>query len=193
MGFSICYIATKATPKQVLTHLRLSATGETQDMPDYDWWVAQSATGYTIFWSENFEFCMKSQKKIAALSQSAEVYVGEVHEGVMWSSCAFWQKGCQLWSVQHTGDGSDDVDTSYFNLHISGKPPEIFEGIKAKYFEAQKTDGENVDHVFEIPIALTEQISGFRYDKIVTSERFLIITPPPRKPRGFIAKLFGKK
>ena len=193
MGFSICYITTKATPDQVIEHLKLSVTRETQEMPDYDWWVAKPTTGYTVFWSEDFEFCMKSQGKIEALSQCAEVYVGEVHEGVMWSSCAFWHRGEQIWSVQHTGDGSEAEDPSHFNLHTSGTPPEIFEGIKAKYFEAQKTDGEDVDHVFEVPIALTEQISGFRYDKITTSDRFLIVTPPLGKQRGFIAKLFGKK
>lgn len=193
MGFSICYITTKATPDQVLEHLALTATNEMQGMPDYDWWVAQSASGYTVFWSEDFEFGMNSHDKIEVLSKLEDVYLVEVHEGVMWSSCTHWHQGTQLWGVQHTGDGSDPTDSSHFNLNISGTPPENFDGIKAKFFEAQKTDGEDMDHVFEIPIVLAEQISGFRYDKTLTSDRFLIVTPPPTKPRGFFAKLFGKK
>ena len=99
--------------------------------------------------------------KLAAWSAGARLVACVVHEGAMSSLATEWRDGKQVWSVSH--DGSEGGDT----LEVEGTLPEVFEELKAEALAVQaEAEGEPVDHVFDIPLDLAAEVTGFRHDEM---------------------------
>lgn len=188
MGFRICYIATTASPNELVEALNLNLGEVSNEMPQGSWWIARlKGSDWTLLWSENEEFGQSSIKQIETLSELHKTYLCEVNETVMWSSAELWVDGEKLWKVSHTGDEEDK-----FQLSEYGKLPENYTKIVETHFADQKHDGEDVDHVFEVPLNLVASEIGFRHEDHLEAsdvEEFLLVTPPKKK--GLFSRLFG--
>jgi len=74
-----------------------------------------------------------------------------------------WVDGKQVWSLAH--DGSEGGDS----LEVEGQLPEIFEELKQEAIAAQaesEREGGCVDFVFDIPLDLAADLTGFRHDEM---------------------------
>ena len=189
MGFRICYLASKATAADLAESLNLIIGDTAPEMPDGEWWIARlKDSDWTILWSEDEEFGERNIKKIAELSKQHATYICEVNETVMWSSAAFWRNGRQIWKVTHAGDGDDR-----FDLSETGALPDGYSDLKHRHTLDQQNDGEDVDHMFEIPLNLAAFDLKFRHEDYLGQsdvESFLIVTPPKRK--SLLSRLLGR-
>lgn len=189
MGFRICYLATNASPEELSEALNLVIGDPAPEMPDGEWWIAKlKRSGWTILWSEDKGFGESTVEKIAELSRKYATYICEVNETVMWSSAAFWKDGQQIWKVTHAGDGED-----IFDLSETGALPDGYLNLKQTHTLAQQNDGDDVDHIFEVPLDLAALDFGFRHESYLKQkdvESFLTIKVPKKK--GLLSRIFGR-
>lgn len=204
MGSKLCYLAINATPESILGVFDLSINSSSTEMPVGDCWIAELKTGWSILWSEDLEFGQNSIKAIDELSYKADIYVTEVHEGVMWSACSLWRTGRKVWQVQYAGEDGPDIN----RLLTKGELPERFESIKTKALEEQNAEGNGMDYLFDIAISLAKEATGFECSDELLSERdveaFYVLSSinsssgtQTEKPlsaiRSIFAILFGKR
>ncbi len=188
MGFRICYLAARLEPEIFARSLGLQVTEQTDELPVDYWWAARLKNGWTILWAEDETFGASNRERIEQLSNEADIVHCEVNETVMWCSAEYWSDGQSKWKVTHRGDGADR-----FDLTADGDLPAEFAEIRQQHFQAQKDDGEDVDHVFEIPLDLARSIIDFRHEEFLESDdvdTFFVLNPPAKK--GILARLFGR-
>lgn len=164
MGSSRIYLATSGIPKEEMWEgLKLSpiygeearALERTRNQKigaalDGGWYVIVDLS----------QHLHRQKELLEKLSEKTEVLVGSVEEHVMeaWTAC--WHKGKKVWEVKHDFQESDD------NLCVEGEPPASFAAIKEEMVKRQEgEEDDEVDYYFEIPVALYQQITGYRYDE----------------------------
>ncbi|USH01678.1 hypothetical protein K6Q96_12400 [Grimontia kaedaensis] len=163
MGFSLSWVAVKTENQDaVLETLALTATTETDEYFESalagvalrdDWYlvVVQEANNLII-----------AKESLADLSRIGMVIACSVEEHVMVSSAECWFAGEKRWQVTH------NAQESLMNLTAEGQLPARFETLKAQYLADQEEDGgesADVDHVFEVPLALASTLVGFKHDE----------------------------
>jgi hypothetical protein len=112
-------------------------------------------------------------------------HVGEtvycfVEEHVMVSAASLWRDGKQVWRVTHDGQESAD------HLSTDGVAPPAFASIRDKYLAVQAAEREeDVDHIFDIPVELARELTGFRHDQeplgVSDGEPFEVLEPIRKK------------
>ncbi len=131
---------------------------------------------------------------LAALSKGAEVVACFVEEHVMFSGAAFWRDGSKIGSVEH------DAQQGIHHLVVSGAlPPEasaIVEKARSSQ-DAEDKGASEVDFIFDVPVDISQRITGFRYDRIDVdgvelSFDVLAEVPDPRRA-GWLKSLFGRR
>lgn len=98
--------------------------------------------------------------KLVRWSAGGRLVACMVHEGSMNSLATEWSDGRQVWSVSH--DGSEGGD----RLDVEGALPEVFEELKREAVALGAEGGESVDFVFDIPLDLAAELTGFRHDEM---------------------------
>lgn len=77
----------------------------------------------------------------------------------MFSGLQAWRGGARLWSVIHgPEEGVDGLD-------VTGEPPKDWAKIETRLTTRQAEEKDAVDHLFDAPLELGEQICGFRPDQ----------------------------
>jgi len=75
----------------------------------------------------------------------------------MCSTAAHWIDGAEQWFVVH------DSEDGLTSLEVIGNPPASLEPIRARQMALQ--EGVNdVDYIFDVPLAVAETFVGFRHD-----------------------------
>lgn len=77
----------------------------------------------------------------------------------MYSAASGHEDGALKWSLLHNLDQDKMLD-------VEGEPPAPFAAIRDRMFQLEKEKGD-ADYVFDIPIALTASICGYRPDEDV--------------------------
>jgi hypothetical protein len=124
--------------------------------------IAELPTGWLVLFANDVEFA--SAERLATLSQGATLVACQVEEHSMISAAHGWRDGAQLWSITHDPERASD------DLSVLGAPPPAFAAIREKLFTEQATEEENdeplpVDYIFDIPVALAENLTGYRHDR----------------------------
>lgn len=190
MGYSITWCAVREeAADQLLSHLGLSTTGETQEDPESRLSTAKLTTGWRLIWSNEYA-CPILTKGLAAFSSGHEVVLCHVEEHVMASSAELWLNGNRKWWVSHEGENGPK------GLDIDGELPECFAPIQEKMKGAQSAaggDDADVDYIFEIPLEVARTLVGFKHDESyesVISGGFAVLSDGKSK-KSFLARLFG--
>ena len=79
----------------------------------------------------------------------------------MHSSASLWRDGSEVWSASHNGD------QLVFDLTTSGTLPDSFQELRDRIWAKQESEGgerADVDHIFEIPLLLAKELTGFKHD-----------------------------
>lgn len=155
MGVCLSTFAIKQkAPEAVHQIFRVRATGQRGTFPEHRFSGTMLPTDWYLVCQWKHEF---SNTEMQKLSQSGEVVGCFVEEHVMVSKAAGWKDGRQLWSVTH------ELEKDSKHLDVQGTPPSQFARIRDDLF-AKQTAGD-CDYIFDIPVALAADLTGFRYDK----------------------------
>ncbi|MEM9010614.1 MAG: hypothetical protein AAGE18_05255 [Pseudomonadota bacterium] len=194
MAFRIAYLLTEAPLTDAVKALDLQIAEEVGDPPDGDvplWATTLSHPNWTLVWAEDELFFFKRERACSTLSRRASLISCIVNETVMSSTAMGWRDGAEVWSLHHQGDTGD-----VFHLDIAGTPPAEFADLNAA-LEAKRSDGSaepDHDYAFEVPVALAERLTGFRYDRAVDPNRrgaFRILEP--RQAPSLLVRLFRSR
>jgi hypothetical protein len=115
--------------------------------------------------------------EVRRLSRDCEVVAGFVETHVMVSQVEGWKNGEQIWAVTYNAEENGQ-------LEVDGQPPAGFAAIRDRLVNLQESDRE-ADYIFDIPIALAKEITGYHYDESpgFTFDNFVKLS--------FFRRLFG--
>jgi hypothetical protein len=160
MGFKISYVAFEGAPKEkILDTLGVRDTGTLDEYNEAPLTGTELPDGRFLVFANDFGFALPQH--LERLSALCRVVGCQVEEGIMASIASSYQNRALLWEVGHdSNNGLDD-------LWIEGAPPPQFESIRQRLMQeqaAEPVDAEYpVDHIFDIPVQMVEQICGYRY------------------------------
>jgi hypothetical protein len=175
MGFALSWLAVKGTTaEKVRESLGLSSTGEREEIPESPVVGAALPGGwYLVVFNEGFP----EESTLKTLSGIGELVFAAVEEHVMYSTAAGYRDGERKWSVAH------DAQKGITHLEADGELPDAFAAIRAAMLAEQEgAGGENadVDYLFDVPVNLAAELTGFRHDQDVPGaegEPFEVLAP----------------
>ena len=175
MGFAISWIALKGKePNETRKELGLSETGEHEEIPESEFSACKLPDEWYLIYINECESPIVSSEIIESLSKDCEVVACVIEEHVMYSRAQYWRNGNKIWQSVH------DAQQGMFNLESEGQLPDDFENIKASSFSEQESEGgeeADVDFIFEIPLLLANNITGFKHDEYITDLEYTVLTP----------------
>jgi hypothetical protein len=138
------------------------------EFPEGEWFGVSLPSGwYLVLRADHCEPKEFRDGALEALSDGCDMVMGSAEEHVMVSSMAFWKDGERKWRVVH------DAREGIYHLASEGDPPASYAGLVDTYRKQQDEEGGNiadVDMIFEVPLALGVELTGFRYDGDVPGE-----------------------
>ncbi|MCA9254335.1 MAG: hypothetical protein KDA33_01800 [Phycisphaerales bacterium] len=172
MGFRMSWIAIRGIPPDIaLDSLSLERTGTRESTPESPIACASLPNNWFLIVINDHIPSITGPDAVAAISIGGKAVVCHVNETTMDSSAAGYEDGDQTWSVVH----NPEQDPT--NVDINGRPPASLCNILERLNAAQcATVGAHakVDHLFDAPVDLANEIVGFRYDTDVDFE----VDPP---------------
>lgn len=191
MGYAITWCAVREeAADQLLSHLGLSKTGETEDYPDSRFSTARLTTGWRLIWSNKYA-CPVLTKSLLTFSGDHEIMMCQIEEHVMASSAELWISGSRKWWLSHEGENEPK------GLEADGELPQCFASIRAEMEGAQRAEGgddADVDYIFDIPLKVSQALVGFKHDENyepIIDGNFTVLSSE-KSEKGFLSRLFGK-
>jgi hypothetical protein len=178
MGYSLSWVAVKAEPQAVYTALHVQPTGQRRDDAYRRGNVsALLLGGRTVVVFGNKEL---KDNRLAAVSRVGETIHCFVEEHLMVSAASLWRDGKRVWRVTHDGQESAR------HLSTDGSVPAEFASVRDKYLAKQAAEPEEeVDHIFDIPVELARELTGYQHDQEFSSadggEPFEVLEPSKKK------------
>ena len=191
MGWAITWCAVREEKaEQFLNQLRLSPTGETEDVPESLISMARLDTAWRVIWYNKYDCPFLKPQDLGVLSSDKGVLLCLVEEHAMASSSEMWSQGKRKWWLSHEGEDGPK------GLATDGDLPESFPAIRKGMEEAQHAaggDDAGVDYIFEIPLKVAEALVGFKHDEDNTHviDRQYVVLSRPAPARGLLRHLFG--
>ncbi|TGS10782.1 hypothetical protein EN852_025170 [Mesorhizobium sp. M2E.F.Ca.ET.209.01.1.1] len=94
---------------------------------------------------------------LSVFSQGKEMVVVHIEELTMFARAELWNDGSNIWRIWHSGD------ENVMDLHTTGDLPASFEAKRQQAFSKQDKE-DDVDYIFDIPLDLAAELTGFRHD-----------------------------
>ncbi len=193
MGFSFSSLAIKGgTREVVLGILGLRGTGAHEEIPESEVTGASLPSGWYLVTANRGYPALMEDAMLKRLSATAEVVTCFVEEHVMCSAASLWADGQQVWSVMHAADQGIE------NLETNGSLPPMFPLISERLRAEQAAAGgkkAKVDHIFDIPVEMVKQLTGYRHDRVMPElgdRPFEILATTDATPkRPWIRRLLG--
>jgi hypothetical protein len=118
---------------------------------------------------------------------------GGAETHVMCSSASGWVDGARIWHVDHSADRAEN------DLRVEGTPPSEIESLREEALSKQAAESRRrngakdsylqVDYIFNVPIDLCWQLTGFHYDRGSPNEDWHFVAPIHRP--FLLTRLFG--
>ncbi len=162
MGFNLAWFAVQGLdPEVFLERAGFTDAGEADEYFEAEHSGGELPDGWYVLVTERVDFV--DPARLALWSAGGRLIACIAHEDTMNSLAMEWRDGRQVWSV--FWDGSAEQK----QLQVEGQLPESFEMIREEITALQAEtdrDGGGVDLIFEIPLDLAEEITGFRHDQM---------------------------
>ena len=193
MGFSFTSLAVRGgTRDAVLATLGLRGTNTHEEIPESDITGASLPSGWYLVTANRGYPAFAEDATLKRLSQTAEVVTCFVEEHVMCSAASMWADGREVWSVMHAADqGIEHLDTK-------GSLPPVFAPISERLrAEQAAASGKKakVDHIFDIPVEMVAQLTGYRHDRVMSElgdRAFEVLATTDATPkRSWLRRLLG--
>ena len=174
MGYAISWLAVRdMAPQQILDELDLVETAETEEIPESDISAAQLPDAWYLLWFNQCESPYVQPEVMGDLPRQCSVVVCVIEEHVMYSCAELWHNGERIWQVSH------DAQQGMYDLQTAGVLPDTFESTRADLFAQQEAEGgdkADVDFIFDLPLALAKQVTGFKHDELTPADEELEYT-----------------
>ena len=133
-------------------------------------------TGWSVLTADHWAL---EDGELPVVSRLGEAIYCFVEEHVMESIASGWQDGKEVWFISH------DCQINANHLEVRGNLPPVFTSIRDKHLEKQASESEeDVDHIFDIPVELARELTGFRHDQEISGapdEPFEVLEAMKRK------------
>jgi hypothetical protein len=177
----------------------MEGTGLREEIQESKYTVASTPSGWHLIIADRDGDWLVKPAILQVVSTAAEAIACEVEEHCMVASASGWKNGVEKWSVLH------DCESQKNPLIESGVLPSAYLNIKknlsAKQIDADK-QGDSVDYLFDVPIELAHELTGFRHDQDIPGaekEPFEVLrkTSTPNDDKGsnkptFLKRFFGR-
>jgi len=173
MGFALSWIAVHTTDSAaVLAELRLEQTGVVEEFPEAPLSMARLQAGWVLVLMNRSSSALDGTVNLRRLSRIGDVVACFVEEHVMVSSAALVSNGKEVWRVTH------ESEKGLTHLEVVGAtPPALAREMRTASSPLQ--DGgrsqPDVDHHFDVPIALARSATGYRHDECRDGERYAVL------------------
>lgn len=191
MGFSQSWIAVnKDDCSYLLELMQLRKTAEFSECVENGANCIDMGNGWNVLIEEHVSGTPVFEREdvIVPLSRRNELIVAFVEEHTMFSTCAAWRDGKQIWRLEH------DAQKGLSHLVIEGQMPECFESIRAENLKLQEGISDT-DFVFEIPLAVGERMCGYKHDQtpdVASQQPFEKLRPNAAKPNSADSSSFKR-
>jgi hypothetical protein len=194
MGFSLEWLAVKNGARDsVIAPLGLRATGQREEIPESDLTGTSLPGGWYMIVSNHGSPALMEEKMLARASAQSEVVCCFVEEHCMCSSAQGWRNGSQTWSVFH-----EAATGGISHLETKGDLPAVFNAIRDRQYAKQEAAGGSkagVDYIFDIPVELAHELTGYRHDVAIPElgdRAFEVLTATEAGPRpSWLRKALG--
>jgi hypothetical protein len=150
------------SPEEVHRLLGVKGTGRSGLYGEHPLVGRRLPNGWYIVIADSSDDRIVHKDTLAQLSEGGRAIACSLEEHVMASSCASWEDGEKKWSVEH------ESERGMFDVKTSGKVPEGFSPLKERLSKEQEADGgekADVDLLFDLPLELAKQSTGFKHDE----------------------------
>lgn len=155
MGYAISWLGVPLGKAEALQRLSFRDTGIPDEANEASFSVAELPTGYTILFSNDFDYW--SSDRVIAASVGIVAVGCQVEEHVMYSASHIAENGRLAWGTAY----DSDVGT----MDTTGDLPIEYASILAAATAEQSTASDTVDHLFSVPLTLAAQITGYEHDR----------------------------
>jgi hypothetical protein len=154
MGACLSAYAIKGKPPAAVQRaLGLRATAKPGNYHESRFSGAMTPTGWYLVCQRRHE---ATAAEMGRLSEGCEAAACFVEEHVMFSSASGWKDGREIWCVVH------EAARDSTHLEVRGTPPPRFAAIRDELFAKQTL--ETCDYIFDIPVSVFADLTGFRHD-----------------------------
>ena len=164
MGFSIAWVAVSGMDKAaLLERLSLVDTGEEDEANESPISGTQLPGGWTLLFLNDCTHPFVSDESLKTLSGGGVALACQVEEHVMVSMAQAFRHGERTWRVEH------DCERGIFDLQATGALPASYAALRDDLLARQRDAGgesADVDHVFDVPVALAQAECGYRHDRV---------------------------
>jgi uncharacterized protein DUF3859 len=189
VGYSISWIALKsASEAPLLSALELALTDEIEEVPESPACFRRLPDGWQLVFSNEMELLTDNQ--LRELSRTGDVVMGAVEEHTMFSQSEYWVHGMRVFKAHH------DSSRGIRHIDIEGSlPPQLAgvpEELEAEQDHEQAGAGD-VDFIFDIPVELSAQLTGYRYTDSGDDDEWIVLQPAggPAKSAGAASRGAG--
>jgi hypothetical protein len=176
MGFSISWLGFRDCEIKDAAALFGREIGDQSEDFDAPTNAYASEKNWAIIIRSYCSFPYPSDQALAELSEAREIISVHVEEHVMFAHAEFWRDGKAIWKVWHGGD------ENVRDFHAIGEFPASFETLKQQYFAKQDEEdagGAEVDLIFDLPLDLAAELTGFRHDEGAPDRVFFELKEKP--------------
>jgi hypothetical protein len=163
MGFSIAWIAVQTeNHDSIFELLDVSPTNEEDEYFESKFSGSALKNGWFLLVGQGCENRLVQKDVLSDLSELGPTVACSIEEHVMYSSVEYWSSGSKKWSASH------DAQKGMYNLETSGALPDSFDSFKIKLSKDQDAEGgekADVDLIFDIPLLLASELTGFKHDE----------------------------
>jgi hypothetical protein len=180
MGFHISWLAVRGTaPDVIRTELELVETAKHASIPDADILGKQLGSGWYLLCFNSTGLPARIDRRIIDLSRGAELVACVIDGSTNLSLAHGYANGTCQWQVAHDSFGSGPK-----HLKTSGTLPPAYRKIRDEQLAKEAADDGVVDHIFDIPVRVAYQITGFRHDQPGAGDPPYIVL----RNRGFLER-----
>ncbi|MCG8670509.1 MAG: hypothetical protein MI867_13915 [Pseudomonadales bacterium] len=163
MGFSISWIAVQTENHDAIFDL-LDVSPTTEEDKYFESQLSGCAlkNGWFLLVGQDCDNRLVQKDILSDLSEFGPTLACSIEEHVMYSSAEYWESCSKKWSVSH------DAQKGMYNIETTGMLPESFKNVKASAFKEQDAEGgqkADVDVIFDIPLLLVSELTGFKHDE----------------------------
>lgn len=162
MIYSLCWLAVHGkVTDMILDELQLRRTGEREKIPSKLAGADLPTGWYVIVKDQDVELMRDTLLKEVSLQ--CECVACFIEDASRTTSAVGWKNGRKVWSALHDGQQGKE------HLLLRGEFPSLF-GPILEGFRAKQKANPGADFIFEIPLELARELSGYRHDRPVVSK-----------------------
>jgi hypothetical protein len=162
MGFNGCWVAVKGRSfDDVAREIGLlRADSKAEPLAEVVTRAGTLKNGWTVFYGGRWDDQIVKPDILANLSRDAQLVACQAYEMTMFSETQLWVNGAMIWIISHDSE-TGDIN----NLKIEGNDfPKNLGNLRQLAIKRQQ-EKDKVDFMFDVPVVIAEEISGFNHNK----------------------------